>query len=189
MFLKRIICLANSRKIKGRCIAGKEYLGPNKFGEWIRPVSARPKGELSPQEIAYEKGSRPEVLDIVTMPLQKRSPQAYQVENILIDHGKKWDKYKELDKNSVIKMLDDVPTLWLNGWHSSNGINDRIPQEIAEQQIRSSLLLIKPDSFRIHVEQELKGKKARARFKYQGVEYWLVITDPMGALRVFYRRL
>jgi hypothetical protein len=182
MFTKKIICLANSRKINGRCVAGKEYLGHNKFGNWIRPVSARPKGELSSQKISYERGSNPKLLDIVTIPLQKRSPQTYQVENILIESGRKWVKVKELDKNDLIKMLDDVPTLWLNGWHSSHGMNDRIPQKIAEQQIKSSLLLVRPDSFRIHVEQERKGKKARARFKYKGVEYGLVITDPIEDL-------
>ena len=179
MFTKKIICLANSIKINGRCVAGKEILGHNKFGNWIRPVSARQKGELSVHEISYDQVSCPKLLDIVTIPLRKRSPQTYQVENTLIESGRKWVKSREFNKNSVAKMLDDVPTLWLNGWNSSNGMNDRIPQEIAEQQIISSLLLIKPISLRIHVEQEFKGKKARAKFKYKGVEYWLVITDPL----------
>ena len=33
----KIVCLANSRKISGRCIAGKIM----DSGKWIRPVSSR----------------------------------------------------------------------------------------------------------------------------------------------------
>ncbi|MGH7707024.1 MAG: dual OB domain-containing protein, partial [Vulcanimicrobiaceae bacterium] len=36
--LKRIVCLANSRKLQGRCVAGRE-LQKNGPGAWIRPVS------------------------------------------------------------------------------------------------------------------------------------------------------
>ena len=38
--MKRILCLANSKKLSGRCVAGREVLdsGP---GSWNRPVSAR----------------------------------------------------------------------------------------------------------------------------------------------------
>jgi hypothetical protein len=179
MFAKKIVCLANSRKMSGRCIAGKEYIGYNKFGAWIRPISARQSGELSLHEITCEKEGSPKLLDIITIPLKKLSPKAYQVENALIDSSKKWVKHRELNKNFVSKILDDVPTLWSNGRHSSNGLNDRVPIEEAEQKIRSSLVLIKPDSFSIHVEQEKSGKKARAKFKYKGIDYWLVITDPI----------
>ena len=39
--VKRIVCLANSRKLGGRCIAGKELLADGVSGSWIRPVSHR----------------------------------------------------------------------------------------------------------------------------------------------------
>jgi len=171
--------LANSRKLRGRCIAGKEYFRQNRFGAWIRPVSDRQTGELTVRETTCGKGVYPELLDIVSIPLQRPLPQAYQVENILIAPGQSWVKDGKLDKKYLPKMLDDVPSLWSNGWHSSNGLNDRLPQEKAEREIRSSLVFIKPESFVIHVDQEFKGKKARAKFKYKGTEYWLIITDPI----------
>jgi hypothetical protein len=34
---KTIICLANSKKLRERCVAGREFTAPRK---WIRPVSA-----------------------------------------------------------------------------------------------------------------------------------------------------
>ena len=57
-YMKRIICLANSRKMSGRCVAGFE-IGADRIGEWIRPVSDRPSEEISLADRRFKDGSDP----------------------------------------------------------------------------------------------------------------------------------
>ena len=82
--VKRLVCLANSRKLSGRCVAGKELI-QGVVGGWIRPVSDRPKEEVSKDERQYEDGSDPRVLDLIDIPLREPRPKSYQSENWLLD--------------------------------------------------------------------------------------------------------
>ena len=88
-YSKTILCLANSRKISGRCIAGREWANGG-LGGWIRPVSTRENGELSEEDRRFENGRDPRVLDIIRIPLLEPKPRAFQVENHLIDADYYW---------------------------------------------------------------------------------------------------
>lgn len=175
---KNIVCLANSRKYSGFCFAGKE-IGPNGFGSWVRPVSAREKGELSDLETSLDNGKVPELLDIVTLKLKDHHPHSYQSENYVISR-EKWQWKKKLDSSLVPELCDDVPQLWINGYSSFLGCNDRIPHELATMEISSSLVFVKAEKLIVEVvEGKVKGsKKCRADFYYRENKYNLVITDP-----------
>lgn len=55
------ICLADSYKNGGHCIAGKR----TDSLQWIRPVSQNVEEGLSDMQICYEDGSCPNLLDII----------------------------------------------------------------------------------------------------------------------------
>ena len=73
-YVKTIVCLANSQKARGRCIAGKEVLEGGKCGGWVRPVSARPKAEVLLSECRYLDCAVPALLDILDVPLLRAIP-------------------------------------------------------------------------------------------------------------------
>lgn len=110
---KKIVCLANSRKHSGRCIAGKEVL-PDGYGKWIRPVSTRPSAEISEEERRYENGVLAKVFDIISIPVIGAAPQLHQSENYLIDAGYYWVKNGNLPWIDVRQLVDEPTTIWTN---------------------------------------------------------------------------
>ena len=178
---KRIVCLANSRKLHGRCVAGVE-LSAGKTDNWIRPVSARQHQEVSEYERQYKDGSDPRLLDIVDVPLLEHQPNDYQQENWILDPESYWVKVGEFDWGGLHEIAERGGTLWRNGSSTYSGRNDRIPigQVSAET---SSLKLIHVDGLRLQVfspGQAFGNSKRRvqARFQFAGIEYALWVTDP-----------
>jgi len=173
---KEIVCLANSRKYSGFCLAGKEI----STGLWIRPVSRQENGQLSRRQIRCQDNLLPQPLDVISVPLTTQAPHLYQKENFFIAERKKIIKNRILSFSELSNLCDDVPRLWINGYSSYNGVNDRIPLKPTDQKPESSLLLIKPESLSIRVDEGYNSeKKIRAAFIFKGVSYKLVITDPI----------
>ncbi|MBI4763059.1 MAG: hypothetical protein HY787_00435 [Deltaproteobacteria bacterium] len=178
---KQIVCLANSRKLNGRCIAGKEM----KLGEpsgWIRPVSARENEEVSEYERQYKDGSDPRVLDILNIPLLEPRPKGYQRENWLFDPKSYWEKIGRSTWNNLQRFTDPIGPIWVNGIHTYNGLNDMIPLESAES-IDNSLRFIWVDRLTLSVFRpgEVFGnlkRRVQGRFRHEKAEYWLWVTDP-----------
>ena len=105
---KRIACLANSRKLTGRCVAGREIKG-RKGGKWIRPVSSRPGREVDEYERQYEDGSDPCVLDIIRIPVKEPIPEAWQTENWLLHPEYYWKKEGTWSWFDLSALLDPSP--------------------------------------------------------------------------------
>jgi hypothetical protein len=179
---KRIVCLANSRKLQGRCIAGRE-LNADVAGAWIRPVSNRPEQEVSEWERQYQDGSDPRVLDIIDVPLIEPRPKDYQQENWLLDPKPYWVKVGRLPWENLAGLQDRNGPLWLNECHSYRGFNDRIPLAHATA-LRSSLKLIHVRNLvlKAFAPGETFGNKKRrvqGRFAFDAADYWLWVTDPI----------
>lgn len=179
--VKRIVCLANSRKRGGRCVAGKELLTNGTFGVWLRPVSARDDEEVSVRERSYAAGGEPKVLDVIDVPLLSRKPKTYQRENWLLDPNRRWTKAGQTDQKSLRALTDCDEPLWINGHSTHVGRNDRVP--LAETlSIENSLRLIKVDALTVTVSEPLRPSAdypiLRGSFDYHGEEYCFRITDP-----------
>lgn len=180
---KTILFLANSRKLSGRCIAGKE-ISEEGAGQWIRPVSKRPDKEISEEDRRYENGERAQVLDVVSINFKKSESYLHQTENHLIDDECYWCKIRTASWNEIETALDlDCGPLWVNGSSSYNGINDRVP-EAKLKELDRSLFLIRPDNLKLSVQVEggvfgPAKRRIRASFHHADVGYKLMVTDPV----------
>lgn len=177
-FTETIVCLANSRKMAGRCVAGKVYASGS-FGRWVRPVSARKTEELSDKEQRLVSGDYAKLLDVVAVPLLSHTPRGCQTENCLIDTNHRWKRAGAVPWEALEDALDRPETLWLNGHRSAGGVNDRIPADKADT-LTNSLLLIKPESLRVEIlvdELNFGKRRLRAMFEYHGQPYKFWVTD------------
>jgi hypothetical protein len=177
---KQFVCLANSVKTGGRCIAGKVVTGKT-FGPWLRPISNRPTAEVMTTEYMYGDNTSPQLLDILEVQLGEPKPHAHQTENYLIE-AVRWKKAGTASYASLAAMLDNKPTLWGSGASTYGGINDCIsPEEAAT--FDHSLLLIKPANMVIRVGTEgymYRKRVVRAVFTYGTTQYALKVTDPLA---------
>ncbi|MGV9776607.1 dual OB domain-containing protein [Streptosporangium sp. NPDC003464] len=177
--IKTLVCLANSRKLLGRCVAG---IVEGSHEEWIRPVSARLNHEVSQSERQYEDGSDPRVLDIVSIPLLQPQPYSFQTENWLLDPNQYWRKTGRAGWDKLLTLEQHPGTLWINGFNTHYGYNDRVPDQQAAT-LEHSLKLIRVDHvmLQVHVPGTTSDdpkRVVRARFRHAGFEYILRVTDP-----------
>lgn len=181
-FRKTIVCLANSRKYQGRCVAGLEWDG-RKPGPWIRPVSGLPRGVLIYERICGNANGRdPRLLDLIDIEFLVPQPHAYQVENARIDPGKRWT-YRGTTKPEVLLPAVERTRgpLWVNAGSTRFGKNDLVP-EAAVASLSSSLMLIQPEelAIKLTVEGEKDGepkRRIRGQFSLDGCRYIFSVTD------------
>jgi len=179
---KRIVCLANSRKLSGRCIAGKEMIGKT-IGDWIRPVSAREHEEVSEYERQYQDGSDPKVLDVIDVPLLSHSPKGHQPENWLLDPDTYWNRAGQVTWNDLGHMVDSPTTLWSNDSSTYSGLHDRVAAADADT-FGVSLYLLKVQALRLRVLAPGANfgnpkRRVQAEFTHEGITYQLWVTDPL----------
>ncbi len=179
-YSKRIVCLANSRKFLGRCVAGRQVV-EGRYGDWIRPVSARPSAEVSLDERRYENGADPCILDVIEIPMIGPVPKMHQTENHMFADGY-WAKVGKIGWKDLPAIVENPTTLWTNGASTYNGTNDKVSQALAAR-LTNSLYLIGPLNISVQVQTEggvfgSAKRRIRADFRYNGAPYNFIVTDP-----------
>jgi hypothetical protein len=170
----RFVCLANSFKEGGRCVAGiildnnNNPIRQNGCIQWIRPVCNTAHGEI-PNRLALNIN----ILDILEIEvLNFPNPNSYQSENALFV------------ENSISKVgifdRDNLNTLQ----NTNNLIFGNRGKAISEEDITAlnhSLMLVATNDFEIYQKNYEDNPKpqTRIKFTYKKNQYDLPITDPV----------
>jgi hypothetical protein len=181
-YRKTIVCLANSRKYQGRCVAGLEFQA-RKVGGWIRPVSGLERGVLVYERFCGNANGRdPKLLDVLDIEFLVPQPHRYQAENHRIDPCKRWIYCGTIKPEELLPGVQRVRgPLWFNGESTKFGLNDLIPEAVTAS-FTNSLLLVQPEELAITVtiEGEKNGeprRRIRGEFALDDCWYIFSVTD------------
>jgi len=168
--MSKIVILANSRKLRGRCVAGKDSKG-----NWIRLVKhvhdPIPLGEA----IALGMLKFFEVNGIINRPSAQFN---YHTENCSYGSIR---LLGGLNISELDKLVDDVAYIFGTGSKVS---------EVEAQKLDYSLLFVKVSNLRIYYKDGGRyPDKLRGQFSYRGVLYTdISVTDSLVEERLSNRR-
>ncbi len=174
----RFICLANSFKEGGRCLAGIE-LDVNNIPviiegrpKWIRPVCNTGHGEI-PNHIAENLS----ILNIIEFDIKTVPPQGYQSENVTFNENS-IRVIGNFNRNHLVNFCDNRDLIFGNRGKA-------VSQDIIGN-LNHSLLLISVTQFEVTqkvYEDRPDRPQTRLVFIYNGSSYDFPITDPAFLLR------
>ncbi len=164
--MTRILCLANSFKRGGRCIAGIDL----ETNRWIRPIGQGHEGAIRGERLI--NGMEPELLDIIEIPLGTSADDlGCQPENRLLRPGP-WRRVGVMEKDDVMQYVEETDRLLHN-------FEKKVPLSEFESNIRKtewkSLQLIHVAN--VHFSKNL-WNKTECNFLYSGRWYLLKTTCP-----------
>ena len=176
---KLFVCLANSFKHGGRCIAGieicidennrsKVITTKNGTPQWIRPLSKEtPTGEIPVKEAFHIP-----VLSIVRLEGVTLSPDNAQSENVYYEKMTVIENLDKFNCQILDKSLDlSHHTIFYNAGKS-------VTSDVFCHG-DYSLMLIKVDEATLYLDKSQEAKRPRLRFNYYGAKYDLPVTDPL----------
>jgi len=173
-----VICLANSSKHGGRCVAGLRLDGRG----WVRPVSAEPGGVLQAWHYTLAGGGEAALLDVLKMRLVGPQPEPHHPENWLMDFGH-WERAASPAPQVQETLLQNLAT-------GPELLGDR-EEKIAHASLRQkpaaeSLALVRPEALSWQVQEGHPAgrRRTRAVFTLAGVTYNLPLTDPVWRKRL-----
>lgn len=174
---KYFICLANSYKRGGRCIAGVEVVfnGDGKWKlvrnddgtpRWIRPIAKTTYGEIPNYVAEYIQ-----MLSVVKLSNVVPCPEGAHTENVY------YSRIEQFDYD--ISQLPSSMNQFIDSRHQSLFHNRG--RAVSAEMLRSisySLMLIHPDKAGVYRDENREKSKNRMKFTYYGIEYDFPITDP-----------
>lgn len=170
----KIICVANSYKHHGRCIAGINL----QSGVWIRPVSTVDGGKI-PVDNTRINVSRIWLLDVVDIPINPKQKLGYEIENYGYENG----FWQVVGKG---KITDLLPYCEDNILYPE--CDRSIPYSyLLQQSPLRTLQLIEVKSLHCYRNDHDKPKARILDEKYGISDIELSITDPVTLKRLDYQ--
>jgi len=170
----KLLCLANSYKEGGKCLAGIQLDAQNRplringRPRWIRPVCATTFGQV-PNYLCAEAM----ILDIIEIDNADVCETSYQPENTTFDK----DSIRvlgKLERDILDEICDNEAFTTIFG-NKGNTITKETIEEVGY-----SLMFVKITAFQIRQKkrQNYKRPQLRLTFRYRGQVYNFPITDP-----------
>jgi hypothetical protein len=168
-----ILCLANSSKRRGACIAGLRMDG----GGWVRPVARTEHGELYPAHFVLADGGCPRIFDRILIPVAEARPAVHQPENWLIADAP-WELVSRGLTAEAAALLEahlvGGPALFGDFSHKVSF------ERLQTEPTSSSLCVIRPQGLQWAIEQlPYNAHKPYAQFRLGSRCYRLPVTDPV----------
>ena len=178
------MCLANSRKLSGRCVAGVHTGGEG----WIRLVSRSSYGTLARSHYTLAGGGQVGLFDVVEVDVARARPEIHQPENWVLGRGgwgfidwvlgpPRWKLIEEVSGPGALPLLGTYLSI------APDLLGDNRSRvsyyQFKESPAAASLTLMEPSDVRWKIGQSRRGRRqTRAEFPLAGCQYDLPVTDP-----------
>jgi hypothetical protein len=167
----QMICLANSYKLGGRCVAGLRADGKG----WIRPVSETASGTLNAKQYTCEGDVVAQPMDLIEIDVGDGRPLKYQRENVALA-GRRW---RLLERPASVAYATIVRAAIVKAGPLLGGSGDRRHlDDFPDDKYANSLALVAPVEIEWEKATNYRNKpQVRCHFKVGTYEYNLVVTD------------
>ena len=173
-----MLCLANSYKHGGRCIAGIELAkdssgcltiikGADGTPKWLRPISHSFAGEISNYEARNIK-----ILSVIKIVNIKEASLYSHTEDIYYERI-------EVTKDKFVDCNEKLDKCIDNYHRNIFGNRGRALTPECFQNGNYSVMLIKVHNAEVYLDKRFEKTKERVRFVFYNSEYDFPITDPL----------
>jgi len=169
----KFVCLANSYKEHGRCVAGIEILNDvivteSNSPKWIRPISSNLHGEIETSLV-----SNLNLLDIIEIEVTKNLPNGYQSENVLFDLNS-INKIGNFSKENLSELCISKHNLIFG-----NRGKSVIEEKVNELNYSLDFIVVTEFEFYYKKYEDNPNLQLRIIFTHNQNQYDLPVTDPI----------